>query len=60
MDSKSDNLEIIMGIKTEYIIEELFRAFLKNYQKNLEEKIKDSDFFLKVLICCITVFIKQT
>ena len=27
MDSKSDNLEIIMGIETDYIIEELFRSF---------------------------------
>ena len=44
MDSKSDNIEIIMGIETDYIIEELFRSFLKNYQKNLEEKMKDSNF----------------
>ena len=44
MDSKSDNVEIIIGIETEYIIEELFGSFLKNYQKNLEEQMKDSDF----------------
>ena len=44
MDSKSDNVQIIMGIKTDYIIKELFESFLKNYQKDLEEKTKDSNF----------------
>ena len=44
MDSKSENVEIIMGIKTEYIIEELFRSLLNNYQKNLKEKMKNSNF----------------
>ena len=44
MDSKSDNIEIVMGIETDYISEELFRSFLENYQKNLEEKMKDSNF----------------
>ena len=44
MDSKSDNVEIIMGIKTDNIIEKLLKSFLKNYQKNLEEKMKDSNF----------------
>ena len=44
MDSKSDNVEIIMGIETDDIIKELFESFLKNYQKNLEEKMKDSNF----------------
>ena len=31
MDSKSDNVEIIKCIETNYIIEELFRSFLENY-----------------------------
>ena len=44
MDSKSDNVEIIMIIKTEYIIEALLESFFKNYKKNLEDKMKDSDF----------------
>ena len=44
MDSKSDNVEIIIGIETDDIIKELFESFLKNYQKNLEEKMKDSNF----------------
>ena len=43
MDSKSDNIEIVVGIEMEYIIEELFTSFLKNYQKNFKEKMKNSD-----------------
>ena len=44
MNSKSNNVEIIMGIETDYIIEELFESFLKDYQKNLEDKMIDSNF----------------
>ena len=44
MNSKSDNIEIIMSIETDNIIKELFQSFLKRYQKNLEEKMKDSNF----------------
>ena len=40
MDSKSDNVEIIMGIETDNIVKEFFESFLKSYQKNLEEKMK--------------------
>ena len=38
MNSKSDNIEIMMGTETDDIIKELFEYFLKRYQKNLEEK----------------------
>ena len=44
MNSKSDNIEIMMGTETNDIIKELFESFLKRYQKNLEEKMKDSNF----------------
>ena len=44
MDSKSDNIEIVMGIERDNIIKELFESFWKRYQKNLEEKMKDSNF----------------
>ena len=33
MDSKSDNVEIIMGIVTDSIIEELLESFLKNLER---------------------------
>ena len=44
MESKIDNIEIMMGSETDVIIDELFKSFLKGYQKNLEEKMKDSKF----------------
>ena len=48
-----------MGIETDNIIKELFESLLKRYKKNLEEKMKDSNFVLKALIYYIIVFIKQ-
>ena len=44
MNSKSHNIEIIMGTETDDIIKELFKSFLKRYQKNVEVKMKDSNF----------------
>ena len=35
MHSKSDNIEIMMGSKTDEIIEELFESLLQRYQKGL-------------------------
>ena len=42
--SKSDNVEIMMGVDTNEIIEELFDSILQRYQKELEESMKGSDF----------------
>ena len=44
MNSKNDKIEIMMGTETDDIIKESFESFLKRYQKNLEEKMKDSNF----------------
>ena len=44
MDSKSKNIEILMGCETDYIINKLFESFLQEYQEKLEEKIRDSKF----------------
>ena len=44
MHSKSDNVEIMMGVDTNEIIEELFDSILQRYQKELEESMKGSDF----------------
>ena len=55
MYSKSDNIEIMMGSGTDDIIDELSESVLQRYHENLEEAI----LFLKVLIYCIIVFIKQ-
>ena len=44
MDSKSDNIEIMIGDSTIQIINELFSLFLRRYQICLEESMKGSDF----------------
>ena len=45
MDSKSKNIEILMGSKADDIINDLFESFLERYQDKLEEKMKDRKFF---------------
>ena len=44
MDSKSDNIEILIGNKTDEIIEDLFDSLLQRHQKGLEESMKRSEF----------------
>ena len=46
MHTKSNNVEIMMGRETDEIIGELFESFLKNYQEELEESMRGSDFCL--------------
>ena len=43
MSGKSNNIEIIMGNKTDEIIKELFESLLQKYQ-GLEEKMRGSEF----------------
>ena len=42
--AKSDNIQIMSGIETEDIINELFSTFCKRYQEGLETKMKGSSF----------------
>ena len=44
MHTKSHNIEIMMGSKTDKIIEERFGSLLQNYQKDLEETMRGSEF----------------
>ena len=44
MYSKSDNVEIMMGVDTNEKIEKLFDSILQRYPKGLEESMKGSDF----------------
>ena len=44
MYRKSDNVDILMGSETDEIIEENFESLLQNYQKDLEESMKGSEF----------------
>ena len=45
MHLKSDSPEIMMVIKTDDIINKLFKYFFKKYQDGLETKMKGSFFF---------------
>ena len=42
--TKSDNIEIMMGSKTDEIIIELSKSLLQKYQEELEESMKGSEF----------------
>ena len=44
MHIKSHNIEIMMGSKTDKIIEKRFGSLLQNYQKDLEEIMRGSEF----------------
>ena len=43
MHSKSDNIEIIIGNKTDQVINKLFKSLLTRYQLGLEESMQSSD-----------------
>ena len=58
MDSKSDNIEIMMNDEVDELIEEPFQSLKKRYQNKLEESIKGSDFVFDLLIYCIINVIK--
>ena len=44
MHTKSHNIEIMIGNETDEIIEKHFESLLQNYQKNLEESMRGSEF----------------
>ena len=44
MHSKSNNVEIMMGSKTDEVIEEFFKSFLQKYQEGLQESMRESEF----------------
>ena len=44
MHTRSNTVEFMNGSETEEIIESLYRSLLQNYNDNLQEKMKDSDF----------------
>ena len=44
MYSHSDNIEVVIGIETDKIIEDLFGSFLQRYQKGLEESMRGREF----------------
>ena len=46
MYTRSDNIEIMFGDNNDDIIEQLFESLLKNYEENLQNKMRVSEFEL--------------
>ena len=46
MNSKCDNVEIMMGIETDDIINEVFESFVKKCQERLEPKMREGSNFI--------------
>ena len=46
MHAKSNYVKIVMGSKTDEIIEELFKYFLQKYQEGLEESMRVIKFIV--------------
>ena len=44
MHIRSDNVEIMFGDDNDDIIKQLFRSLLQNYEENLQDKMRGSDF----------------
>ena len=44
MHTRSDNIEIMIGDNNDDNIEELFKSFIQEYEENLQNKMKGSDF----------------
>ena len=56
MYTRSNPAEFMNGSETEEIIESLYRSLLENYNDNLQEKMRGSDFVLMKLITFTTIF----
>ena len=48
MHTKSDNVEFMLGSKSDEIIENLFESFLQRHQEELEKSMKGSEFVFGV------------
>ena len=57
MNTKSDNIEIIMGRETDETIKELFNLFYEDIKKDQKNQCKEESLFLIILIYCIIDFI---
>ena len=57
MHTKINNREIMTGNQTDEIIEKHFWSLFKNYQKDLEEPMRGSEFNF-VSLHCIIIFKK--
>ena len=55
----NDNEEIRLGNETDVIVKRFINSFLNNYEEGEIILRSKSNLFLKVLIYCLIIFIKQ-
>ena len=60
LHSKSDNVEIMRGIDTKTIIDELIDTFMKRYQEGLEAKMNGSNYVYERVVLLEYHFHKVT
>ena len=58
MHSKSDNVEIMRGLDTNDVIDELIESFAKRYQESLETKMKGSNYAFERVNYLNIIFIR--
>ena len=59
MYTRSDNIKIMMGSKTNDIIEKLYKSLLQRYQERLEEWMRERKFVCDSVICCIMILLQN-
>ena len=58
MHLKSDNVEIMRGLDTNDVIDELIESFAKRYQESLETKMKGSNYAFEPVNYLNIIFIR--
>ena len=58
MYTKSDNVDILTGVDTNDVVEELFKSSLERYQAGLQESMRGSEFVFDCVNELITNFIR--
>ena len=58
MYTKSDNVDILTGVDTNDVVEELFKSSLERYQAGLQESMRGSEFVFDCVNELIINFIR--
>ena len=59
MQITSNNIEIMIGNETDEIIKKLFNSLLQKYQEELEESMRESEFFFLIVLIYCTINFKK-
>ena len=59
MQITSNNIEIMICNETDEIIEKLFNSLLQKYQEEIEESMRESEFFFLIVLIYCTINFKK-